>query len=110
VSALFNTPNFVDNRAWIAEYARWATRPDGPGIWEIPTPINCVCLEDSEDYIRPQNFFQLEFIISSLTLFIKLCKGSHCDFGYPKGTLGLAVARVGAYLHSHASSTDADWP
>jgi hypothetical protein len=51
VSAFFNTTNFADNRAWVAEYALWATRPNGPGIWEIPTPIDCLYPEKSSGYI-----------------------------------------------------------
>jgi hypothetical protein len=58
---------------------------------------------------EPQNIFQSAFIIALLTLFLKSCKGSCFDFGYPKGALGMAATGVCVYLYPH-TSTDTDWP
>jgi hypothetical protein len=58
---------------------------------------------------KPQKIFQSAFIISLLTLFIKSCKGSCFDFGYPKGALGMAAAGMSPYLYPCAS-TDSDCP
>jgi hypothetical protein len=53
VETFLRSRDFADNYGHIsvAEYALWATRPNGPGIWEIPTPINCTVKETSPHYI-----------------------------------------------------------
>ncbi|KAH9959509.1 hypothetical protein BGW80DRAFT_1256435 [Lactifluus volemus] len=94
VATHFNSPEFAGNHVAIAKYASWATRHNGPGIWKVPTPVDCTYPEDSIYYIKPREIFQSPFVISVLTSFIKWCKGSCFDFGYPKGALGMAAGGV----------------
>lgn len=47
----FKTKPFIDNPEAIAKYATWAARKNGPGIFAVPTPIDCIVNKTSPDYI-----------------------------------------------------------
>jgi hypothetical protein len=58
VTAFFDSTDFADNcfGLTISDYAQWAARSNGPGIWEIPTPIDCLYPVNSPRYIVHPKF------------------------------------------------------
>jgi hypothetical protein len=108
-----NTYNKQPKR--IEKYARWALRDNGPGIWEIPTPVDCVVDKKDPGYIvsllcifsadhmthftqPPINVFGSKFIITLFGSYVKWCKGSCHDYGPLKGALGMSAAGVSHFL------------
>jgi hypothetical protein len=51
VDDFFRHQDFIGNTKKISEYAKWATRFNGPAIWKTPTPMKIVCSPKSKDYI-----------------------------------------------------------
>jgi len=77
----------------------------------VPTPIDCVVLSDSPDYIvsgqfypphilevtihqAPKDLFESQFVIDLLAPFLKWCKGSRIDHGKPNGAVAMAATGV----------------
>ena len=42
ITDFFKGDQFQNDPTKIAKYAMWALRTDGPAVWEIPTPIDCL--------------------------------------------------------------------
>jgi hypothetical protein len=51
VKEFFKGDTYAGEKNAIAKYAKWATRSNGPGIWGLPTPMDCVIDESSPEYI-----------------------------------------------------------
>ena len=98
----------------IEKYAQWALRDNGPGVWEIPTPVDCVVDKKDPGYIvslllfsadqmthftqPPKNVFGSKFIITLFGSYVKWCKGSCHDYGPLKGALAMSAAGVSHFL------------
>ncbi|KIM80299.1 hypothetical protein PILCRDRAFT_49899, partial [Piloderma croceum F 1598] len=91
VTAFFATEPYANKPKVIAKYAKWATRKDGPGVWRVPTPIDCVVPSESPDYIAPKDLFESQFVIELLAPFLKWCKGSHVK---PNGAVAMAATGI----------------
>ncbi|KAF8952392.1 hypothetical protein BDZ97DRAFT_1615957, partial [Flammula alnicola] len=94
IDNFFKDPEYLDKPRAIAEYANWAVRANGPGLWKTPTPLECISEEGTTGYIRPYGLFESQFIVNTAAGLLQGMKGSVGGFGPPQGAIGLAAAAV----------------
>ncbi|KJA15335.1 hypothetical protein HYPSUDRAFT_149248 [Hypholoma sublateritium FD-334 SS-4] len=76
------------------EWARWATRPDGPLFFKTPTPVNSPTDRKDPAYKHPEGRLLSPFILKLATPCLRLKEGSISENGYPKGLFALIMAAV----------------
>ncbi|KDQ63883.1 hypothetical protein JAAARDRAFT_187284 [Jaapia argillacea MUCL 33604] len=108
VAEYFSNSPYAHDASEIAKYAQWASRPNGPGIFKDPTPIDCKVSPQDPKYVRPQGIFESDFVIALLSTFLKSTKGSKEDFGYPKGAIAMAAAAIERAFQAYVSGAQCE--
>ncbi|EDR12027.1 uncharacterized protein LACBIDRAFT_314143 [Laccaria bicolor S238N-H82] len=92
IKAFFAQAEYDRNPTAIGRYIRWATREDGPALWEVPSFLQYT--EDDPGYMPPRGLFQSQFIIDVATPFLQYLNASLGNFGRPKALFALTAAAV----------------
>ncbi|KAH9172394.1 hypothetical protein EDB89DRAFT_1906249 [Lactarius sanguifluus] len=75
VEQVFRQAEYLDNARAVSQYARWATKGDGPALWRVPSPQGALSTDD--DYV----LIKKPIVNSRLV-----------EYSYPKGAVALAAA------------------
>lgn len=92
IKAFFAQAEYHRNPTAIGRYVRWATRQDGPALWEGPSPPQYT--EEDPGYKPPRGLFQSKFIIDVATPLLQYLNTSQGNFGRPKALFALTAAAV----------------
>ncbi|EDR13186.1 uncharacterized protein LACBIDRAFT_322667 [Laccaria bicolor S238N-H82] len=92
IKTFFAQAEYDRNPTAIGQYVKWATREDGPALWEGPSPPQYT--EDDPGYKPPHGLFQSKFIIDVATPLVQYLNTSLGTFGCPKALFALMAAAV----------------
>ncbi|KAH9018292.1 hypothetical protein EDB85DRAFT_1897238 [Lactarius pseudohatsudake] len=94
VDRVFKQTEYLDNACAVSQYAKWATEIDGPGLWKVPSPPGSLSTDD--DYVKPQDIFESQYMIDILQRLIKkpIENSRLVEYGHPKGAVALAAAGI----------------